>query len=385
MAGEQTVTRTVTNVSDATQDVDASVVAPEGLAISVSPETLRIPVGETADFEVTISANGAPAGEWSFAQLTWGNDSINVESPIAVLPSAISVPEEIYETTTEGSTDFQFTTADAVQADLTVDGLEPATVVPVEVTRDPSTVNDYTGVMSIPEGTSVAQVSTFNEGVSAADIDLSVYDSSGSLVASSGNGDSTEQVRLLNPAADEYFVTVDLFSEEPNATVELNQWVLTESADNMTVDPSTFETAAGVPNDSTLSWSGLDAGTRYLGAISYSLDGTNLATTAVVVDPADALEVERISGDNRFETAAEIAQSYPSDVDTVYLASGLAFADALSGASPASQSQGTGTMEAAGVAAPILLTESDELPPQRLPPWKPSPRRVSSFWAALAR
>lgn len=363
LAGEQTVTRTVTNVSDQEQVVTASTDAPEGLTVSVSPAELTIPAGETADFEVTVTMNGAPVGEWAFASYVWENDSISVESPIAALPSAISFPEEIFETTTDGSSDFQFTTANDVSAVLGVEGLDPASVGTAPVIRDETTTFDFASRVTVPEGTSVFQISTFNEGVSAADIDLSLINPAGTaIIAASGNGDSTEQVRLLNPEADDYIIAIGLFSEEPTATVDLNVWTVSESADNMTVDPSTVASAALVPNDVTLSWSGLDAGTRYLGAINYELEGANEATTVVTVTPEAALAVERLSGDNRFETAAEIAKSYPAEVDTVYLASGLAFADALSGASPASQSQGTSTMEAAGVAAPILLTEPDELP-----------------------
>lgn len=364
LAGSQTVTRTVTNVTDSEQTVNATTEAPEGMSVSVSPESMTIDSGDTATFDVTVTAAGAPVGEWAFGSYTLGNDSINVESPVAVLPTAVSFPEEVYETTTSGSTDLQATTAADTEARFVVDGLEPATVNEVEVTRDPGTVNDYIGFVSVPEGASVLQVSTFNEGVSADDIDLNLYYPDGSFAAGSGNGDSNEQVRLVNPPAGEYFITIDVFSDVPTATVELNEWVLEfdSAADNMTVDPTTASTVAGEPTDITLEWSDIPAGVRHLGAVNYELDGTSEGTTVVTIDPA--AEVQRLSGANRFATAAEVALSYPAEVDTVYLVSGSAFADALSGASPAAQSQGTSTMAVDGSAAPILLTKADSLPPE---------------------
>lgn len=63
-------------------------------------------------------------------------------------------------------------------------------------------------------------------------------------------------------------------------------------------------------------------------------------------------EVERVAGDNRYETAANLAMLF-GDVDTVYVASGAdeAFADAL-----------TGSARAGSENAPVLLTRSDSVP-----------------------
>lgn len=62
----------------------------------------------------------------------------------------------------------------------------------------------------------------------------------------------------------------------------------------------------------------------------------------------------RIAGTNRYDTAARIAERWdPADVDTVYLASGEVFADALA----AGPLAGVGN-------DPVLLTEDEELPPE---------------------
>jgi len=64
-------------------------------------------------------------------------------------------------------------------------------------------------------------------------------------------------------------------------------------------------------------------------------------------------EVVRLAGGNRFETAAAVAAATTSaPAPSVYLASGLDFADAMSGAAAA-----------ASASVPILLTRADFLPP----------------------
>ncbi len=63
-------------------------------------------------------------------------------------------------------------------------------------------------------------------------------------------------------------------------------------------------------------------------------------------------EVERWSGADRFATSAAIAaQSYPAGVDTVLVASGRVFTDALSGAPVAGRDRG-----------PVLLVDTDAIP-----------------------
>ncbi|MBQ9869721.1 MAG: leucine-rich repeat protein [Ruminococcus sp.] len=62
--------------------------------------------------------------------------------------------------------------------------------------------------------------------------------------------------------------------------------------------------------------------------------------------------IQRLAGDNRYATAAEIAKkAYPSGAETVVLASGMTYADALVGVPLASK-----------LNAPILLAAKDSLP-----------------------
>lgn len=83
--------------------------------------------------------------------------------------------------------------------------------------------------------------------------------------------------------------------------------------------------------------------------------GGTAAVTATVESALDGLvaEVERLAGETRYETAAEIAADAfdPGELGRVYLATGEGFADALAGG-PAAALDG----------APILLTTGDALP-----------------------
>ena len=74
--------------------------------------------------------------------------------------------------------------------------------------------------------------------------------------------------------------------------------------------------------------------------------------------------VERWAGDDRYDTAALVSEAY-ADADTVYLATGEDYADALAGAPGAAQ----GVLGDAGVlntpdgdSAPVLLTKQNHLP-----------------------
>ncbi|AXH96697.1 cell wall-binding repeat-containing protein [Ornithinimicrobium avium] len=75
-----------------------------------------------------------------------------------------------------------------------------------------------------------------------------------------------------------------------------------------------------------------------------------LDTACQPVQPEPGLEVERVGGENRYGTAALLAEEYASP-DVVFVASGQSYADALSAAA-----------RAGSVDSPVLLTRSTSLP-----------------------
>ncbi|MCK0113512.1 cell wall-binding repeat-containing protein [Ornithinimicrobium sp. F0845] len=62
-------------------------------------------------------------------------------------------------------------------------------------------------------------------------------------------------------------------------------------------------------------------------------------------------EVTRLAGASRYETSAAIADTYPTGISTLYVASGVSYPDALSGGASAGRN-----------GRPLLLTNSDHLP-----------------------
>lgn len=86
------------------------------------------------------------------------------------------------------------------------------------------------------------------------------------------------------------------------------------------------------------------------------LDGVTYWVFASYLSPAPAVTYtsERIAGETRYATAAEVAlRTHPAQTATVFLASGENFPDALSGSAAAAR-QG----------APLLLTTAQGLPPE---------------------
>jgi hypothetical protein len=136
----------------------------------------------------------------------------------------------------------------------------------------------------------MARWSTFADASSAAtdDIDLFVYrvgaGGARTLVGASATGTSDETVTLTGPAAGQYRVFVHNWdSDSATNDITLFGWVLDgAAAGNATVTaPASVSTGQAV--DVTFGWSGLTAGTRYLGRVVYRDGAVDRAATLVGV------------------------------------------------------------------------------------------------------
>jgi len=95
LIGSQTITRTVTAVynDNGSRIFNVSVDAPPGIDVSVSPTTMKLRKGQSADFEVTFSVTADTVmDEWTFGSLTWADKGgqYAVRSPIAIYPTSAS-------------------------------------------------------------------------------------------------------------------------------------------------------------------------------------------------------------------------------------------------------------------------------------------------------
>jgi subtilisin family serine protease len=301
LAGAQTLKRTVTNVGGSAATYTANVVAPAGFTVNVKPASFTIPAGGSQAFTVTITRTDAPLSTYRLGSLTWSDGTHSVRSPIVIRPVAIAAPAELTLSGTSGTTSYGITTGYNGALAYEKRGLIPSQVfsgtVPDDPTDDFDTANPTanqgitTHDIVVPAGSSLLRISMFDpETDGDDDIDLYLYrvnaDATLTLVGSSGGGTSAEQIQITPAAAG---ATYRLFvhgwqTDGPDANYLLHSWALsTADAGNMTVaGPATA--SIGGTGTVSLSWTGLEAGKRYLGQIRYMEGTTTHGTTIVRVD-----------------------------------------------------------------------------------------------------
>ncbi len=306
LAGVRTVTRRVKNLGPAAT-YQVSVAAPAGVDVQVTPSKLTLAAGATATYQVSFAANRlASFDRYAFGSLTWsdgkGKGGHQVRIPLVVRPVKLAASTSITGTGTSGSATrtvqlgYQGTFAVAAQ------GLVPATTETRTVADDP-TNNFDTGApdsnqgiqvhsFAVPTGTTLARFQLFDEFTDGNDdIDLYLYrvGTGGelSLVGVSAGGTSAERIDVHTPAAGTYRLYVHGWQTDGTSAVyTLFNWLVpSTAAGNMTATSSTSSATVGGTANVTASWSGLTAGTKYLGRISYSDGSGEIGGTIVSVDP----------------------------------------------------------------------------------------------------
>ena len=289
LAGTQTVKRTVTNVGKDKATYTASVTGMSGIAVTVSPASLMLKPGESKSFTVTFTRSTAALNAYTGGQLTWTDGTHVVRSPIVISPVALAAPTQV-----SGSYNVTFGYTGSFSA--TPRGLVPATVTPGTVADDPTdstcsltSPNAQLIPVTVPAGATYARFALFDADVNpGSDMDLCVFQGS-ALVGSSGSGTSAEEVNLTfttPPTADiALTVVVQGWGVNGSSPFKLYTWLLgTAAAGNMSVTaPATA--AIGATGTINLSFSGLTAGTKYLGSVVYGGAPGLPNPTIVRVDP----------------------------------------------------------------------------------------------------
>lgn len=374
LSGAQTVTRTVTDVTGVGGTYTVEVDEPAGVEVT-APESIEVPAGGEATFEVGFEVTTAEPEAWTFGQLRLVNGEITVESPISLRPSVFSAPAEVSGEGVSGSLGYSVTPGFDGTVSTDIDGLIPSDVRPLEVTSDgPSGGPDFLDHVEeivVPEGTTTLRMSTFQSEITPAGVDMDLFlinPAFTAVIAQSAAGGSDESITVHNPEPGTYFLALDYWDGAAGAVanVPTHVWTVSDTDEgNLTVTPDTFPAVMGEPQDLTVDWSGLEGDSRYLGAVNY-FDGTDQVgkTVVSIVTGEGGVAVERVFGDNRYATAAAIAAEYPDGADTVYVASGEAFADALTGSAAAGAGVSPkGVMTTPeGEAAPVLLVKKDTIP-----------------------
>ncbi len=276
MAGQQTVTRRVTNVGSQAETYTASYTGLSGFTVTL-PNSFTIAKGATKSFDVTFVRTTATLNSYTGGQFTLTGDKGHVvRIPVVIRPVALAAPTQV--TTNSYKVTFGYTG----NFSATPRGLVPAAITAGTVADDPtdstcslSSPNAQLIPVAIPLGTTYARFSLFDADVNpGSDIDLCVFNSIGTLIGSSGSGTSAEEVNLGNGTLDiggqTVTVVVQGWGVVGSSPFKLHTWLLgSTSAGNMTVSAPASATI-GATGTINLSFSGLAAGTKYLGSVAYS-------------------------------------------------------------------------------------------------------------------
>ncbi|MFL6578125.1 MAG: S8 family peptidase [Povalibacter sp.] len=269
LAGIQTVTRRVTNVGGAATYV-ANVAGMSGFSVAVTPSSLQLNPGQSANFTVTFTRTSAAVNSYAGGQLTWAGGGHSVRVPLVVRPVALAAPAQV-----SGSYNVTFGFTGPFSA--TARGLIPAVVSDGVVLDDPTdstcsltSPNAQLLPVTVPAGTTYARFALFDADVAVgSDIDMCVFNAASTLVGTSGSGTSAETVNLLNPPAGNYTVVVQGWGVVGASPFKLHSWLLGSSAaGNMTVSAPASGTV-GATAAINLGFSGLTSGTKYLGSVAY--------------------------------------------------------------------------------------------------------------------
>ncbi|MGW9158974.1 S8 family peptidase [Microbacterium sp. NPDC055665] len=299
LASAQTVTRTVTSTEKGTFTAKASV---PGVDVKVTPQQLKFDKpGQTKSFTVTFDNKSAPVEEWATGSLTWKSAKNSVRSPIAVFPVTADAPAEVTGTGVDGSTSVEIIPGLDGDLALNLSGLTA-----YELLSDPDNpVEGHSGdensgdankdvawIVDVPEGTTLSRFDLDSSDDDGSDLDLTVY-----RVVSpddlryyenwqSATGSADEQVTVPAPTAGTYLVVANVYSTTGPMTWDMSYANVQPGGEGaFTATPNPIPAVRGEKTSYDLSWTGLTAGTRYLGLVQY---GDSAVRTVVTVTTPDA-------------------------------------------------------------------------------------------------
>ncbi|MFL6658247.1 MAG: S8 family serine peptidase, partial [Massilia sp.] len=312
--GSLTLTRTVTNVTGNTATFTSTASVP-GYTVAVQPSTLVIGAGQKATFTVKLTRTTAPLDTWVYGSLVWTDGVISVKSPLTVRGSGLAAPASVYSEETTGSKVFTIGTGFTGPMTSVKSGMLPATQETRTIGAAGTNSTVYTAAcragggqgvnvtnVTIPAGTLQARFALFDDdtqGGSDSDLDIIVVTPANTLL-SSGNGGSNEKVDIANPAAGNYKVCVIGYDPlNGSAEYKLSSWILAPNAVTGNFKALLPGMAyVGGTGTVSMSWSGLEAGKRHLGAVRYIGAGVTQGMTVVSVntnDPVPLFDTSRIA------------------------------------------------------------------------------------------
>ncbi|HJV68482.1 S8 family serine peptidase [Ideonella sp.] len=304
--GVITFRRTVRNLGNSTATYNASI-GVDGFTATVNPPSLTLDKGQKGRFEVTLTANGAPLGEWRQGALVWSDGSHQVRSPIVARYTYLTGPTNLASSNSADTLNVRYQFGYTGDLSSQTGGLLAATRTDAVVTKatnrdgDAACRADAAGTVkfafSAPAGTLAARFATYDadtSGHGADDLDLFVYDAANNLVGSSAGATAEERVTLMAPTAGDYTACVHGFAPADGVSTAftLSSWILTPGSGTVPLHVRGLP-AQVMPGDSAkvkLGWHGAEAGVRYLGALRLVQGadpdtGATLGVTLLSVEP----------------------------------------------------------------------------------------------------
>jgi hypothetical protein len=281
LAGAQTVTRTVTNVSGASATFTASATGLAGIDVNISPNSFTLAAGASRVVTITFTNAGAALNTYKNGAITWTSDAgHSARIPTVIKPVALAAPASLTGTGAPQSYSVRFGYTGAFTA--TPRGLVTPTLTAGTVQQDPDqtfdrndTVGNAVVQVTIPAGTTYARLALFDSDVAAgADIDLYVYQGA-TRVGSSGGGTSAEEVNFSfgSPTAAPIALTVYVHGwglPAGSSPFKLHEWYVPNTASDTMIVSAPGSATLGATGTINLTFSGLAPATRYLGSIAYS-------------------------------------------------------------------------------------------------------------------
>ncbi len=295
LAGSQTVNRTVTSVTKEKgwRNYKVSVEAPPGFEVTVTPSKFWLKKGQTATYSVTITNIDAPIGEWFFGSLTWKNKKrYNIYSPIAVRASLFRAPDEITGFGIDGSESFDVSFGYSGAYTAAAHGLVPATVTSDNVLQDPDQVFDPDDGYSNEHQFTLTGAAFFRIAIPPeateedADLDIFVFDPTGTLVAASTNGGTDELVDIVEPMDGTWSVYVHGWATPGgDSDYDMYNWVLSSTpGGNLIIDTAPASATLGLTEPISVSWTGANDNEWHLGAVSHGGDTGLMGLTIIDID-----------------------------------------------------------------------------------------------------
>ncbi|MGH9042033.1 MAG: S8 family serine peptidase, partial [Acidimicrobiia bacterium] len=250
LAGRASTRRTATSVDPEPRTWRASVEGLAGLAATVEPAEFEITPGDTQALDITLAVGDAPIGEFAFGTLVLESGETALRLPVTARPVLLAAPAEVTleAAKPQGSAPLEVwagfggSLSGVAYGPATVRRFSGEQVATAEEDTSPEPgagVNVYD--LEVPAGAQLigGAISDADGGDVQTDLDLFVYhDDEGDgfdaedLLPFPVYDDSPEQITVPGPAPGNYrFVVVGFVTRDPS-TYDLALWVVNDSTPN---------------------------------------------------------------------------------------------------------------------------------------------------------